>query len=428
MMQKKIFSAALAFGLAVQSLFGGITDVIRVKADVVYDLNWEMDKKGVYQNIPDIVKTSFGNPESWVKSGIYSYEFLDGEKKYITIRNVENAGETLKIPAEIDGYKVIGVGCWGLSAGKIDDGGWQGGKMTGELSDGKICAENDKIKNVVLPEGLEFVGTGAFYSEMIGSELCNINFPESLVYIGSDAFRNQKALKDISLPSGTYVDVQAFPGVNNWKRVEFFSDCRIQDDNFPGNKDTVIIKKKGENFYSVPDSILEKTQHIYLNGAFGKVFFQSDEDVIDDVYGTVSLPVTVYIERVYINNKKTTISADKTIAVGNIYTVPKASAIKFAKKTKTTYYTKQAGKTREVKAKKKSSAYQASWKKIKTTVYKNDYKAKKWKVTKTPTQTIYKVYGKKKKSDSYQFIKTTKKKSIKSEYKYIKAVPVKEWE
>lgn len=429
MKHKKLYSAVLAFSLLASFLGRMIGMSVPVKADIGYDINWEMEKKGEYQDIPNIVKTSFGKPESWVKSGIYSYEFLDAEKKYITVRNVDKVEETLKIPEEIDGYKVIGVGCWGLSAGKIsDDGGWQGGEMSEELSYGKICADTDKLKEIILPEGLEFVGTGAFYSKARSTELCRIKFPHSLVYIGSYAFQNQEMLKDISLPSGAYVDVQAFPDMDNWKKIEFFSNCKIQDDNFIGNKDVVIIKKKGESNYHVPVSVIEKTQHLYFNGALKKVFLHLGGNKVEDAAGDM-IPATAFIEKVYIHNKNTILSVEQFIDIGELYTVPGASAIKYAKKTKTTYHIKTTDKTKEVKAKKKSDQYQASWKKIKTIVHKYEYKAekKKWKVTKSPVQTVYKVFGKKKKNGSYRLIKTTKKRSIQSKYKYIKVVPDKEW-
>lgn len=47
---------------------------------------------------------------------------------------------------------------------------------------------------------------------------------------------------------------------------------------------------------------------------------------------------------------------------------------------------------------------------------------------KSPVQTVYKVYGKKKKKGSYRLFMTTKKKNIQSKYKYIKAAAVKEWD
>lgn len=418
---------------AVLSLLGGIAGKdIQVEADVAYDINWNMDKEGVYLDIPDMVKDSFGNPESWIKSGDYSYEFLDSDKKYITVRNVENVGETLTIPEEIDGCKVIGVGCWGLSAGRIEDAGeWQGGRMSGEFSDGSICAQSDVPKKIVLPEGLEFVGTGAFYSKGLDPNLYSVHFPESLVYIGSYAFSNRAALKEISIPSGVYVDVQAFSDMNNWERVELFSDCRIQDDNFIGDKNTVIIRKHEENDFNVPVSLSDKTKHFYIKGALECVSFELDKEEVEDVYGNL-LPRTAYVERVYVNNTKTKLSVNTAVTIENLYTVPKASAIQYAKKSNTDYTIKVPGKKREVTGKKLSrkKTYQAKWKGIKTTAckYLFDMNKDKWKIKKSPVKTVYRIYGKKSKGGSYRFIKTSKQKKIQSKYKYIKVIPSKEWE
>lgn len=57
-----------------------------------------------------------------------------------------------------------------------------------------------------------------------------------------------------------------------------------------------------------------------------------------------------------------------------------------------------------------------------------DYNNWKGKLLKKAVQTKYKVYGCEKKSGKYRILCTTTKNTVQSKYKYIKAVPVKEWD
>ncbi len=187
-------------------LFSVMAGAVRAEANIKEDIGTVIDKPGVYKTIPDIVKTDFGRPADWIKSGIYSYEFLDDAKKYITIRYIDNVGKKLVIPETVDGHKVIGVGCFGLSEEPSEDGGWQGGEMSGGLFSESVSVWKGQtdcaVEEIVLPEGLEFIGTYAF-QKMKNNQLYKVDFPESLVYIGSGAFHAQNTLMNVSLPENT---------------------------------------------------------------------------------------------------------------------------------------------------------------------------------------------------------------------------------
>ena len=49
------------------------------------------------------------NPE-WKKSGIYSYQVTNEDKKEATLRRINTINDTVSIPEKIDGYTITGIG------------------------------------------------------------------------------------------------------------------------------------------------------------------------------------------------------------------------------------------------------------------------------------------------------------------------------
>ena len=80
----------------------------------------------------------------------------------------------------------------------------------------------DKIESVVLPEGLEYIGKGAFKGWLMtgGNSIASIQFPSSLKVIDDFAFSNCSSLTEIILPEGlTTIGFLAFDGCRSLKRI-----------------------------------------------------------------------------------------------------------------------------------------------------------------------------------------------------------------
>lgn len=93
------------------------------------------------------------------------------------------AGNTLKIPAEIDGHPVVSIADYAYR-------------------------DNKGITSVELPEGLLRIGSEAFYS---CEKLSSVKFPDTLEYIGSHAFNNDKKLSRVTFPASLkYMGTRAF--------------------------------------------------------------------------------------------------------------------------------------------------------------------------------------------------------------------------
>lgn len=400
-------------------------------------------KPGLYQQLSEADRISKGTPDQWIKSGNYLYEFLDRQKRYITIRKIESdavENGRLIIPPEIDGFKVLGISVF--SAAIFEP------SFMSAMKEYCVMDETEKIVELVLPEGLEFLGVFSFYG---CSSLKRIVFPESLVCIDACALQGSSSLLEVTFPPDIYISGNAFgilpirvDQIFNPKKIILYSDSLLDEDN-----DLVFSKERKPQIFIRFHK--QKTFRFALRGYVDKIFVHKKLDCFyllsclsEEEDYAVSPPPSYKVKKLVMNGKDTCLQlpyfSDKhsvlnkdgywISGVKGIYTVKGAASINEAREYKATYYWKETGKAEKVKAKKKNGVYRAEWKKIKTTVYKHEYKAKKrkWKVTKSPVQTVYKVYGKKKKNGVYRLFMTTKKKNIQSKYKYIKAAAVKEWE
>ena len=102
-------------------------------------------------------------------------------KNGIEITACENTEENIVIPQQIDGQKVIKIG--------------------------SQVFKRNKIKTVLLPEGIEEIGKKAFSL----SSVKEINFPESLKIIEESAFDSCSSLEKAFLGQNTqYIGSKAF--------------------------------------------------------------------------------------------------------------------------------------------------------------------------------------------------------------------------
>ena len=82
----------------------------------------------------------------------------------------------------------------------------------------------DWQENVVVPEGIKYIGAGAFDTRKITDEattLKSISFPTTLETIGKDAFLGNKSLEEVVIPeSVTKIDSGAFQQCTGLKKVD----------------------------------------------------------------------------------------------------------------------------------------------------------------------------------------------------------------
>lgn len=388
-----------------------------------------------------------GDSRKWIQSGYYHYEFLDSSKMYITIRKIASGAVKngkLKIPETIDGHIVLGAGMF------WDESYFDENHNMLEKEQMCILDEPQKLEELILPYTMEFLGYGSFYKceKLEKISFYNNNGGECrLVRIETGAFGATHNMKEIVFPPGVSVGKEAFSCWDSeWKhecrlrKITIYTDNVLSRGNwFPeGEKPDLYIRKHMYPFYAltVPGDL--NKLYIDKNISLFQLKIAYEEDWDDDAPPMLNCMVN----KLVMNGKETVLwlpeEVNEILPAGGlqgIYTVKGAICIHEAKKYDIPVYWKTVGKKKTVKGKKmaaakKNNIYTACWSKIKTTINKYSLNAAtdRWKIKKTPAKTVYKVYGKKKKGGSYHFIKSTKKRSIKSEYKYIKAVPDKEWE
>ncbi len=135
-----------------------------------------------------------------IVSGLFSVQaFADTEEEltyrlgdggaYITAYNGDE--KEVEIPAEIEGYPVIGI-------------------------DAKVFRNNTKVESVVLPETVKKIGESAFDG---CTALEEINLPEGLERIENYAFRNSR-LKKVEIPDSVlYIGIEAFESCHSLKTL-----------------------------------------------------------------------------------------------------------------------------------------------------------------------------------------------------------------
>lgn len=117
----------------------------------------------------------------------YEYEEIlseTGEVRGIKIIACSLETEEIRVPNNISGKKVIGIG---------------NKKISDEKYEGAFEGCPSSVKRIIIPEGVEEIEPGTF-SDSISIQ--NVLLPESITYIGNAAFSHCEGLTDIALTGG----------------------------------------------------------------------------------------------------------------------------------------------------------------------------------------------------------------------------------
>ena len=88
-----------------------------------------------------------------------------------------------------------------------------------EIEDNTLIRYTGKAKQIVIPNGIEVIGPGAFSAY---KELKGVEFPESLKTIGNSAFINCSSLAEVKFSEGLRtIGLGAFYGCNSLNSIEF---------------------------------------------------------------------------------------------------------------------------------------------------------------------------------------------------------------
>lgn len=149
---------------------------------------------------------------------------LEGEDAIVV--GTKEWPEVLVIPSELDGHRVIGIGISAFDTDKAsEEYKFAPVPVTKDLFPLKLLDASisthicNRIKEVVLPETIEFIGAGAFYQN---NSLHKINFPKSLKRIDSIAFANAD-LDHILVPKEC--DLYHEEGDEPWQEQGAFEYC-----------------------------------------------------------------------------------------------------------------------------------------------------------------------------------------------------------
>lgn len=128
----------------------------------------------------------------------------------VSITSYSGYESQVVVPSDIDGFTVVGIDSFHLNPG--------------------YTTANDKVKKVILPETVTFIGEDAFYQstdwyEDASSALEEIVLPQSLKTIGARAFYNCAVLKSIKIPAGvTEIGSDAFTYCNALETIKLNCD------------------------------------------------------------------------------------------------------------------------------------------------------------------------------------------------------------
>ena len=151
---------------------------------------------------------SDSNPALTAKEAPASdFQIFESDNGDISIYWYVGMNEALRIPAEIDGKKVVKIGAIGTpSKGNIKYVAIPDG-VTELFRTFDGC---DKIKTVTIPTSVTKIGLEAF-SDCAG--LTSITIPRSVTIIGDKAFENCTGLSNVYIPSSvTEIGYNAFSG------------------------------------------------------------------------------------------------------------------------------------------------------------------------------------------------------------------------
>lgn len=352
---------------------------------------------------------------SFQDSGIYTYQIINEDAHLATIRIINTEEDSLTLPSELDGYKIVGLGQDAFASTYLSS---DTGLISQVSFDTPFCimgANAEKLKKITLPKELLFIGESAFSG---CTNLSSIEFPDNLAGIGISAFKGCRSLSDLHISSGTVVREDAFKDCGTLNQV-IIESASLGGSVFSGTKIKKVIFPNGkEEHVSLRDCLTDDIEIIQIGSKIKSLDLSNNYNEQSPCFGKIG--------KIIVTGKNTKLKYwNKKNKLGVLCTTPKAACISWAKKYRLNYQIKSSGKTGKITKKKNTF----SWKKVNTKITKYNYKKaeKKWKKTVKGTKTLYRIYGKNKKSGAYKFIKNTTKSTIKSNYKYVKVNVAVNW-
>ena len=193
-------------------------------------------------------------------------EHLEGTAK---ITKYNGTDENVEIPAELDGKKVTWLGFASF-------------------------AENEKLKSVTVPEGVEQVGHRVFEH---CPNLESVKFPNTVKRFGSEVFADDTSLVDADIPDSVEeMGVGIFSGCTALKKVSLpdcmlsiftFSGCTSLEEAAMGKSVDMVPHCVFENCtslkeYTIPASVERVFQGCFRNcTSLEKVVFEGNTEILD---------------------------------------------------------------------------------------------------------------------------------------------------
>lgn len=119
-----------------------------------------------------------------------SYKVVNERLKEAAIVKIDNYENTIKIPANVDGYKIVQIGT--------------------DKGDNVINKVDKKVTELIIPEGVRTISKNAFYKT---TALKKLQLPNSLRLIDENNFQNAKKLKSIHFKGNINVMNNCFKNV-----------------------------------------------------------------------------------------------------------------------------------------------------------------------------------------------------------------------
>ena len=191
--------------------------------------------------------------------------FTYSGEKTITITGYTGPGGKVRIPAAIDGKRVVAIG----------DNVFENKSLTSIIIPnsvteiGEFAFSHNQLTNVTIPKNVTFIGASAFYHNQLNSvtipknvteiggfvfsdnQLTSIIIPDRVTFIGNSAFSNNQ-LNSITIPdSVTFIGDSAF--YHNQLTSVIIPDkvISISEGAFYGNQLTSVILPNGTRLYRI---------------------------------------------------------------------------------------------------------------------------------------------------------------------------------
>lgn len=189
--------------------------------------------------------------DHFVYRKVIGYEY-EGKKRvkrtfaviydYFDTDEAAAACTTLRIPAEIDGYRVL--------TNMHDDSSWTGGVYDGGYT-------NDTVKKLIIEEGVKTISSFAFSNF---TALKAVRIPQTVTKIGVGAFQNCTALKKVfgcegleTVMSGAFAGCERLYAFENMDKLRSFEGAAFANTGFKTLTlaSTVWLGGGDEDYYAV---------------------------------------------------------------------------------------------------------------------------------------------------------------------------------